>query len=185
MTIKTNNSNLAVGHRPLNAQQAAPEPGDARTSADSACNAVCVDGEPHCLTLTSLIDRDIDNININDKASKSNSKLAKVVFEPLILIEDKVELYFHIRMQRVKFKLFPFGANSLSDGSDGKLMLYVTAPPGAALLLANVMISLPSKYVSETDLILACLKWAKNKVKQSAPEVTTGSPHWGEREQCL
>ena len=114
-----------------------------------ARNTVCVDGEPHCLTRTALGNRDIDKININDEASK-NGKLAKVVFEPLILVEDKVEVSFHIRSS-VKFKPFPFGANSLSDG---KLMLYVTALPGAALLRANVMISLPSKYV---------LIWPKQK----------------------
>ena len=114
-------------------------------------HAVCVDGEPYCPTMAALGNRDIDEININnDKASMSNGKLVKVVFEPLILIEDKVEVSFHIRSS-VKFKPFPFGANSLSDG---KLMVDVTAPPGAGLPLANVLISLPSKYV---------LIWPKQK----------------------
>ena len=80
----------------------------------------------------------------------SNGKLVKVVFQPPILIEDKVEVSFHIQSS-VKFKPFPFGANSLSDG---RLMLDVTAPPGAGLPLANVLISLPSKYV---------LIWPKQK----------------------
>ena len=71
-----------------------------------ARNTVCVEGEPHCLTLTALGNRDIDKIN-NDEGSNSNGKLAKVVFEPLILIEDKVEVSFHIRSS-VKFKPFPF-----------------------------------------------------------------------------
>ena len=112
-------------------------------------DAVCVDDEPHRLTLAALGNRDIGKININnDKASMSNGKLVKVVFEPLILIEDKVEVSFHIRSS-VKFKPFPFGANSLSDGK-----LDVTAPPCAELSLANVLISLPSKYV---------LIWPKQK----------------------
>ena len=71
----------------------------------------------------------------------SNGKLVKVVFQPPILIEDKVEVSFHIQSS-VKFKPFPFGANSLSDG---RLMLDVTAPPGAGLPLANVLISLPQQ----------------------------------------
>ena len=56
-------------------------------------DAVCVDDEPHRLTLAALGNRDIGKININnDKPSMSNGKLVKVVFEPLILIEDKVEV---------------------------------------------------------------------------------------------
>ena len=108
-------------------------------------DAVCVDGEP---TLPNPDGADRTETSTTSTSTTRRARLSatfvKVVFESLILIEDKVEVYFHIRMQRVKFKPFPFGANSLSDG---KLILDVTAAPGAARPLANVMISLPIKYV--------------------------------------
>ena len=67
-------------------------------------DAVCVDDEPHRLTLAALGNRDIGKININnDKASMSNGKLVKVVFEPLILIEDKVEgVLPHLKQRQVQ-----------------------------------------------------------------------------------
>ena len=78
-------------------------------------DAVCVDGQPRCLLVKSLTNKDDGCTKINnERVVKANGQMVRVEFDPLVRIESKVVLSFDIKSS-IKIRPFPFGAESLSD----------------------------------------------------------------------